>query len=48
LRAIALGYDIGARLIFSLGFGKVYTSANSTHTLSTTFGANRRCGECCG
>ena len=39
LRAIALGYDIGARLIFSLGFGKLYTERNSTHTLSTTFGA---------
>ena len=39
LRAVALGYDIGARLIFSLGFGKLYTERNSTHTLSTTFGA---------
>ncbi len=39
LRAVALGYDIGARLVFSLGFGKLYTERNSTHTLSTTFGA---------
>src|SRR5215471_966347 len=39
LRAVALGYDIGARLIFSLGFGKLYTERNSTHSLSTTFGA---------
>ena len=39
LRAVALGYDIGARLIFALGFGKLYTERNSTHTLSTTFGA---------
>jgi 2-methylcitrate dehydratase PrpD len=39
LRAVALGYDIGARLIFSLGLGKLYTERHSTHTLSTTFGA---------
>jgi 2-methylcitrate dehydratase PrpD len=39
LRAVALGYDVGARLIFALGFGKLYTERNSTHTLSTTFGA---------
>jgi 2-methylcitrate dehydratase PrpD len=39
LRAVALGYDIGARLIFALGFGKLYTERNSTHTLATTFGA---------
>ena len=40
LRAVALGYDIGARLIFSLGFGKLYTAdRHSTHTMATTFGA---------
>ncbi|HZP77049.1 MAG TPA: MmgE/PrpD family protein [Pseudolabrys sp.] len=39
LRAIALGYDIGARTIFALGFGKLYTERHSTHSLSTTFGA---------
>jgi 2-methylcitrate dehydratase PrpD len=39
LRAVALGYDIGARLIYALGFGKLYTERNSTHSLSTTFGA---------
>jgi 2-methylcitrate dehydratase PrpD len=37
LRAVALGYDIGARLTLSLG--KPYTERNSTHALSTTFGA---------
>jgi len=37
LRAVALGYDIGARLTLSLG--NPYTEHNSTHTLSTTFGA---------
>jgi len=39
LRATALGYDIGARLIFSLGFDGPYTERHSTHTLATTFGA---------
>jgi 2-methylcitrate dehydratase PrpD len=39
LRAVALGYDIGARLIMSLGFGKLYSDRHSTHSLSTTFGA---------
>ena len=39
LRAVALGYDVGARLIFSLGFGKLYTERHSTHSLATTFGA---------
>jgi 2-methylcitrate dehydratase PrpD len=39
LRAVALGYDIGARLTNALGFGKLYTERHSTHTLSTTFGA---------
>lgn len=39
LRGVALGYDIGARLIFALGFGKIYTERNSTHSLATNFGA---------
>jgi 2-methylcitrate dehydratase PrpD len=39
MRAVALGYDIGARLIFSLGVGALYTERHSTHSLSTTFGA---------
>jgi 2-methylcitrate dehydratase PrpD len=39
LRAIALGYDIGARFIFALGFGKLYTERHSTHSLATNFGA---------
>jgi 2-methylcitrate dehydratase PrpD len=39
LRAVALGYDIGARLIYSLGVGALYTERHSTHSLSTTFGA---------
>jgi 2-methylcitrate dehydratase PrpD len=39
LRAIALGYDIGARFIFALGFSKLYTERHSTHSLATNFGA---------
>src|ERR1700704_6308518 len=39
LRGVALGYDIGARSIYSLGFGALYTETHSTHTLATTFGA---------
>ncbi len=39
LRAVALGYDIGARSIFALGFRALYTERHSTHSLSTTFGA---------
>lgn len=39
LRGIALGYDIGARLIFALGFGEINTERNSTHSLGTNFGA---------
>jgi 2-methylcitrate dehydratase PrpD len=37
LRAIALGYDVGARLTISLG--KPYSERNSTHTLGANFGA---------
>ena len=39
LRAVALGYDIGTRFIFALGFGKLYTERHSTHSLATNFGA---------
>src|SRR5580700_9322069 len=39
LRAVALGYDIGARSIYALGFGALYTERHSTHSLATTFGA---------
>ena len=39
LRAVALGYDIGARVIFALGFGKLYTDRHSTHSVATNFGA---------
>jgi len=39
LRAVVLGYDIGARFTLALGFGKVYSERHSTHSLSTNFGA---------
>ncbi len=39
LRAVALGYDIGARTIYSLGFRTLYTERHSTHSIATTFGA---------
>src|SRR6516165_9119026 len=39
LRAVALGYDIGARLTLALGFGQIYSERHSTHSLSTNFGA---------
>jgi 2-methylcitrate dehydratase PrpD len=39
LRAVALGYDIGARVVFALGFGKLYTDRHSTHSVATNFGA---------
>jgi 2-methylcitrate dehydratase PrpD len=39
LRAVALGYDIGARVIFALGFGKLYADRHSTHSVATNFGA---------
>ena len=39
LRAVALGYDIGARVIFALGFGKLESDRHSTHSVATNFGA---------
>jgi 2-methylcitrate dehydratase PrpD len=39
LRAVALGYDIGARAIFALGFRTFTFERHSTHSLSTNFGA---------
>ena len=48
LRAVALGYDIGARSIYALGFGALYTERHSTHSLSTTFGATAAAPPCCG
>lgn len=39
LRAIALGYDFGARAVMGLGVSGAYTSRFSTHTIGGNFGA---------
>lgn len=41
--AVALGYDIGARLTLSLGFARPDTSKHSTHSLAPAFGALAAC-----
>lgn len=38
-KAIALGYDMGARFSLALGYGGAYTALHSTHSLGTAFGA---------
>lgn len=43
MRAVALGYDIGARLTLSLGFARPDTSRHSTHSLAPAFGAMAAC-----
>ena len=45
LRAVALGYDIGARLTLSLGFARPDTSKHSTHSLAPAFGALAACAS---
>jgi len=39
LRAVALGYDIGARLTISLGYPSPNQATHSTHSLGVAFGA---------
>src|SRR6266404_5744617 len=39
IRAVALGYDVGARLNLSLGYATPNTATHSTHSLGTAFGA---------
>jgi 2-methylcitrate dehydratase PrpD len=39
LRAIALGYDVGARVTPALGYGRPDTTRHSTHSLAPAFGA---------
>jgi 2-methylcitrate dehydratase PrpD len=39
LRAVALGYDIGARSTMALGYGPAKTQKHSTHSIAATFGA---------
>ncbi|MEX2451482.1 MAG: MmgE/PrpD family protein [Rhodospirillales bacterium] len=44
LRAVALGYDVGARINRSLGITKTYQGGHSTHTLGAAFGAAAAAG----
>jgi 2-methylcitrate dehydratase PrpD len=37
--AVALGYDVGARITLALGFRRSDTARHSTHSLATAFGA---------
>jgi 2-methylcitrate dehydratase PrpD len=39
VRAVALGYDVGARLNMSLGYSRPDTTQHSTHSLGAVFGA---------
>jgi 2-methylcitrate dehydratase PrpD len=39
LRAVALGYDVGARLTMSLAYVRPNTTTHSTHSLGAAFGA---------
>jgi 2-methylcitrate dehydratase PrpD len=39
IRAVALGYDVGARLNMSLGYASPNSATHSTHSLGTAFGA---------
>jgi 2-methylcitrate dehydratase PrpD len=39
LRAVALGYDVGARLNMSLGYANPNAAIHSTHSLGVAFGA---------
>jgi 2-methylcitrate dehydratase PrpD len=39
LKAVALGYDIGARMALALGYRRSDTARHSTHSLGTLFGA---------
>lgn len=44
LRAVALGYDIGARVCHTLGTDQLYAAGHSTHTFAPTFGAAAAAG----
>lgn len=39
IRAVALGYDIGARAVMSLGFDRPDTARHSSHSIGPLFGA---------
>ena len=48
LRAIALGYDIGARATLALGFSAPRSGSHSTHCLGANFGAAAAAGALAG
>jgi 2-methylcitrate dehydratase PrpD len=48
LRALALGYDIGARFVMALGLGSAYARPHSTHSLGGLFGATAAAGALLG
>lgn len=48
LRAVTLGYDIGARVCHALGTDQLYASGHSTHTFAPTFGAAAAAGALAG
>jgi 2-methylcitrate dehydratase PrpD len=48
LRAMALGYDVGARFVIALGLGKAYSRPHSTHSLGGLFGAAAAAGALLG
>jgi 2-methylcitrate dehydratase PrpD len=48
LRALVLGYDIGARFVMALGLGGVYARPHSTHSLGGLFGAAAAAGALLG
>ncbi len=48
LRAVALGYDIGARVCHALGTDQLYAAGHSTHTFAPTFGAAAAAGSLAG
>jgi len=48
LRAVALGYDVGARFVMALGLGDAYGRPHSTHSLGGLFGAGAAAGALLG
>ena len=48
LRAVTLGYDIGARVCHALGTDQLYAAGHSTHTFAATFGAAAAAGALAG
>jgi 2-methylcitrate dehydratase PrpD len=48
IRAVALGYDIGARTTYSLGVDALYDAGHSTHSFAPMFGAAVAAGALAG